>query len=111
MARRPVRRRRSPVPRILAACALILGCFLYYRPVQSYVHARAEARARQVEVAHLAAQHALLERQLRQGATEAALEREARRLGYVRSGERLYIVKGIARWRAAHARDAGKTRH
>jgi hypothetical protein len=28
--------------------------------------------------------------------------REARRLGYVRQGEHLFIVKGIGAWRRAH---------
>ncbi len=28
--------------------------------------------------------------------------REARRLGYVKPGERLFIVKGINAWRRAH---------
>jgi len=91
------------VPRILAGCALVLACFLYYRPVQSYVDARAQVHERQVEVALLRAQHTRLEHQLKHGATETALEREARRLGYVKPGEKLYIVKGIDRWRAAHA--------
>ena len=100
---RPRRRRRSPVPRILAGCALVLAVFLYYRPVQAYVHARSEVHSRQVEVALLQAQHASLQRQLRRGASEAALERQARRLGFVKSGEKLYIVTGIESWRAAHA--------
>ena len=33
--------------------------------------------------------------------SEAAVAREARRIGYVKPGERLFIVKGIPVWRAA----------
>jgi len=33
--------------------------------------------------------------------SEAAVAREARRIGYVKPGEQLFIVKGIAAWRAA----------
>jgi cell division protein FtsB len=91
------------VPRILAICALVLACFLYYRPVQAYVHTRAQVHARQAEVARLRAKEALLQRELKSGASQAALQRQARRLGYVQPGEKLYIVKGIDRWRAAHA--------
>jgi cell division protein FtsB len=102
-AKTKARRRRSPVPRILAVCALFLACFLYYRPVQAYVHTRAEVHRRSVEVAALHARQAALERQLRHGQNEAVLQRQARRLGYVKPGEKLFIVKGIDRWRAAHA--------
>ena len=105
-AKPKARRRRSPVPRLLAAAALVLACFLYYRPVQSYVHTRAQVHQRQAEVDILRAREAALERQLKNGASEAALLRQARRLGYVKPGEKLYIVTGINRWRKAHARGA-----
>jgi cell division protein FtsB len=105
-AKPKARRRRSTVPRVLAAAALILACFLYYRPVQSYVHTRAQVHERQAEVDVLRARKAALERQLKSGASDAALLRQARRLGYVRPGEKLYIVTGINRWRKAHARSA-----
>jgi hypothetical protein len=39
---------------------------------------------------------------LRASTSIAALAREARRLGYVRPGEHLFIVKGIAAWKKAH---------
>ena len=102
-AKTRARRRRSPVPRILAVCALVLACFLYYRPVQAYVHTRSQVHMRQTEVTILRAREASLTRELESGASEVALQRQARRLGYVKPGEKLYIVKGIDRWRAAHA--------
>jgi cell division protein FtsB len=105
-AKKKARRRRSPVPRILAVCALVLACFLYYRPVQSYVHTRAQVHERAAEVAALRAKQAALARQLGHRQSDAALRRQARRLGYVKPGEKLYIVKGIDRWRAAHAQKA-----
>ena len=105
-AKAKARRRRSPVPRLLAAAALVLACFLYYRPVQSYVHTRAQVHQRQAEVDILRAREAALARQLKNGASEAALLRQARRLGYVKPGEKLYIVTGINRWRKAHGRGA-----
>jgi hypothetical protein len=39
-----------------------------------------------------------------------ALEREARRIGLVRPGQRLFIVKGIKAWRRAHATVSGDGR-
>jgi cell division protein FtsB len=99
------------VPRILAVCALLLACFLYYRPVQAYVHTRAQVRERATEVAVLRARQASLARQLRSGASDAALQRQARRLGYVKPGEKLYIVKGIDRWRVAHAPQPKRAPH
>src|SRR3954451_24777522 len=98
------RRRRSPVPRLLATAALVLAGFLYYRPVQAYVQTRHQLHARQAEVQRLRADHAALARQLAHGASKTALERQARRLGYVKPGEKLTIVKGIDGWRAARAR-------
>ena len=37
--------------------------------------------------------------------TPEALTREARRIGYVKPGERLFIVKGIAGWRRQHEKN------
>ena len=40
--------------------------------------------------------------------TGDALVREARRLGLVKPGERLFIVRGIAAWRQSTDRSAGR---
>ena len=50
----------------------------------------------------LRAQKLRLERRLAESDTAQAVTREARRLGYVKPGERLFIVKGIAAWRRQH---------
>jgi hypothetical protein len=49
-----------------------------------------------------------LERRLAESDTAQAVTREARRLGYVEPGERLYIVKGIKAWRHRHAPNADR---
>ena len=77
---------------------------LYYRPLVAYVHTRDTLARRTAEVAQLRAKKRVLERRLRTEASPRALEREARRLGYVRPGEQLFIVKGVARWRHQRAR-------
>jgi cell division protein FtsB len=105
------RRRRPPrsslALRWLAVGALVLVGLLYYRPFRTYLERREALAARQAQVQVLAQRRAALDRQLRYVSSEAAVAREARRLGYVKPGERLFIVKGIPRWRAQ--RDAGAT--
>jgi hypothetical protein len=54
-------------------------------------------------VAQLAAEKRDLRRQLDEATSTGQLAREARELGYVRPGERLFIVKGIAAWQRAHS--------
>lgn len=98
------RSRRSPLlVRALILCGVALTLFLYYRPVKSYLSTSEELAGRQAEVAKLRAEQRALQRKLALAATQVQLAREARRLGYVRPGERLYIVKGIDGWRARNA--------
>jgi cell division protein FtsB len=79
------------------AVVLIVG-YLYYHPLVSYFSTRDELAARRAEVARLAAQKRELQRRLRLETSLDALAHQARELGYVRPGEHLYIVKGIAAW-------------
>ena len=106
------RRRRPPaaslVRRWLAVGALALVGFLYYQPLRSYLETRDELEQRSAEVRALAEQRRALEARLAAQATATARAREARRLGYVKPGERLYIVKGIDEWRQARARRLAK---
>lgn len=82
--------------------------FLYYRPLSSYVETRSQLSERRAEVVALRAERTRLERQLELSTSVVALGREARRIGYVRPGERLFIVKGIAAWRKAHRGTAAR---
>ena len=101
------RSKRPPKSRLLlrwlGVAALCLVAFLYYRPAQSYLRTRHTLASRAAEVNALRAEHDQLERLVAASASDAALAREARRLGLVRPGERLFIVKGIARWEKLHA--------
>jgi cell division protein FtsB len=76
--------------------------FLYYRPLASYLETRSELGTRQGQVVALQAEKARLERQLARTTSDSALAREARRIGYVKPGERLFIVKGIDAWQRKH---------
>jgi cell division protein FtsB len=91
-------RKRSVFMRWLAVGALALMAFLYYRPLHSYFSTRAALAQQSAEVRKLATEHELLLHRLAQSTSTDTLEREARRLGLVKPGEQLFIVKGIAGW-------------
>lgn len=88
--------------RWLGVGVLLFIAFLYSQPLRSYLSTRDALEQRSEEVRSLRAKKARLERRLAEGDSPAALMREARRLGYVKPGERLFIVKGINAWRRAH---------
>lgn len=71
------------------------AAFLYYQPIASWLETRAELDRRQAEVRGLEAETTRLEARLAQATSLEAVGREARCIGYVRPGERLFIVKGI----------------
>jgi cell division protein FtsB len=103
--RRPARTRarRLRAGRLLVVGVLVLVAFLYYRPLTSYLETRGDVNRRHAEVVALRAERVRLERKLAKSTSVASLRREARRIGYVRPGERLFIVKGIPEWRRARA--------
>lgn len=108
--RRVARSRRRL--RLVWLLALVgVAVYLYYRPLASYVETRGDLAARQAEVAALESVRSGLEQRLAASTSLEAAQREARRMGWVRQGERLYVVKGIPGWRQArspaHARSSG----
>jgi cell division protein FtsB len=104
MARR--RRSRSSPLRLrlswIVVGAFVVAAVLYYKPARTYLHTRDNVTARAAEVAKLRKQHEHLTRLVAASASDAELAREARRLGLVKPGERLFIVKGIKRWLKRH---------
>jgi cell division protein FtsB len=90
--------RSSIFLRWLAVGAILLVALLYARPLRSYLSAKQQLYQRAADVRALQAEKRDLEHQLANASTPEALQREARRLGLVRPGERLFIVKGIPRW-------------
>jgi cell division protein FtsB len=84
--------------RWLALAAIGLVALLYARPLQSYLGAKHELAQREGEVRALKQQRRQLQNRLARSTTPEALAREARRLGFVRPGERLFIVKGVSAW-------------
>lgn len=102
--RKPGRRppRIALVRRWLAVGVIGLVAFLYYRPLTTYLEARGKAEHATEEIRVLEAEHARLERLLSAQSGTEALVRAAREAGYVKPGERLFIVKGIPEWRRAN---------
>jgi cell division protein FtsB len=84
--------------RWVAVGAIVLVGLLYARPLQSYVQTKHELAKRADEVRALKADRRALQHRLAESSTGEALTQEARRLGLVRPGERLFIVKGISAW-------------
>jgi cell division protein FtsB len=78
---------------LLAVFALIF--FLYIGPARSWLSAYAEAKDRRAQVAELKARNAELRARRDALRGPVALEREARRLGMVKAGERAYVVRGL----------------
>lgn len=90
--------------RLLWALGILgIAVYLYYRPIASYVETRNDLAARRAEVENLRLVRAELELRLVNSTTVGSLEREARRINYVRPGERLFVVKGIPAWRKARS--------
>jgi cell division protein FtsB len=85
---------------LLLGVALLVG-FLYYRPLTTYLETKRELDRRSAEVRVLEEELKALERRLSVVRHPDAVERQARRLGLVRPGERLFVVKGVRAWRRA----------
>jgi cell division protein FtsB len=83
---------------------VVLIALLYAGPLRSYYDKRELVRSEHVRVALLRSQHDALTQKLKSARKAEAIERAARRLFYVKPGERLYIVTGIDAWRHNQAR-------
>jgi cell division protein FtsB len=89
------RKRRSPLVRWLAVAVIGVIAFAYVHPVRSYLHARDQVQARRTELGTLERERQELARRLALSETDQFVVEEARRIGLVRPGERLFIVKGL----------------
>jgi cell division protein FtsB len=88
--------------RLLALGGVLLVTFLYWKPAHAYLHTKRTLDQRRSEVQTLRSEQAKLQKRLAEVGTKEELVREARRLGLVKPGERLFIVKGIPAWRKHH---------
>lgn len=88
--------------RLLALGGVVLVAFLYWKPAHSYLRTKHVLDDRRAQVAALRAEQTHLQKRIAQAGTTEQLVREARRLGLVKPGEKLFIVKGIPAWRKHH---------
>jgi cell division protein FtsB len=98
------------VLRWVGLAAIVLVGLLYARPLRSYVDTKHELARKTADVQALKAEKRELQHRLATSSTGEALTEQARRLGLVRPGERLFIVKGISAWvhgKAAATIDGG----
>ncbi len=103
--RRAVRRTPAPTPlrrirwdrigRIGLLVVLIVVAGLYVQQALAYLSVRGQAHEQQSLVRNLQRQNAALTRQQSSLRNPATVEREARRLGMVRLGERPYVITGL----------------
>jgi cell division protein FtsB len=76
----------------------------YVHPLRSYQAAKGRVLERRAELSVLERELAELDRRIALSGEDVFVEREARRLGLVRPGERLFIVKGVEARRKASVR-------
>jgi cell division protein FtsB len=103
--RRPSLLRGVRLPRWLLPLAVFGAVgFLYVRPITTYLETREQLAERRTEVATLRAERARVTARLERATSLEELARSARRIGYVRPDEHLFIVKGTAAWSREHSR-------
>ena len=94
-----VRRRSSirwdRVGRIALLATLIVIVLSYASPARQWIRQSGTAKHQKQDLADLTTENAKLKRRLRALRDPGALEREARRLGMVRVGERAYVVENL----------------
>ena len=78
---------------LLATLGAIL--LLYIPPARHWMAQSRTADEQRAEVHRLEREHARLARRLRTVTRAESLEREARRLGMVRRGERAYVIENL----------------
>jgi cell division protein FtsB len=68
---------------------------LYLSPAKHWIEQSGTAGAQREELRQLTDEHRRLERRVSELRGPAALEREARRLGMVRRGERAFVIENL----------------
>src|SRR5436305_3538046 len=80
------------VGRLALLFTLFVIVLLYIRPVAHWIQQRSTAAHSRADLRDLQREHDRLEGRLRQLSGTGAVEREARKMGMVRQGERPYVV-------------------
>ncbi len=80
---------------LLATMGAILA--LYVSPAKHWIEQSGTASEQRRELRELSGERARLKARVRSLSDPAALEREARRLGMVKRGERSYVIENLPR--------------
>jgi cell division protein FtsB len=80
---------------LIAVLGFVL--YLYIGPLATWVSTYKEAGRKRAEVAALKEQTRRLQERRAELRDPSALEREARRLGMVKAGEKSYVIEGLER--------------
>jgi cell division protein FtsB len=99
-ARRRVRRRVAPsrvrwdrVGRIALTLVLFGVLVSYLNPIVNLADAWRDSKEGEERLAKLQREHLGLQAEVERARSEMTLEREARRLGMIRPGERAYVIR------------------
>ncbi len=84
------------VGRLALLALLVVVLLLYIAPLRNWLAQSAAADRQQNELQALEREHDRLATRARDLRRDAAVEREARRLGMIRRGERAYVIQGAA---------------
>ena len=96
----PVARRRSGIRwdrlgRVALLITLVAIVLSYASPARQWIKQSGTASHQKQQLGELNSENANLKRRLRALRDPGALEREARRLGMVKAGEKAYVVEGL----------------
>jgi cell division protein FtsB len=94
----PARRsgiRWDRVGRVALLATLVIIVFSYISPARQWIQQSGTAKHQKQELSDLTTQSKRLKQRLRALRDPGALEREARRLGMVRVGERSYVIENL----------------
>jgi cell division protein FtsB len=83
------------VGRVALLATLVIIVLSYLSPARQWIRQSGTAGHQKQELSDLRAEKQRLERRLRALRDPGALEREARRLGMVRVGERAYVIENL----------------
>jgi cell division protein FtsB len=82
---------------LIAVFAFVI--YLYVGPAATWISTYHEAKKKRAEVAALKSENQRLRERRRELRDPASLEREARRLGMVKAGEKSYVIQGLPKER------------
>jgi cell division protein FtsB len=97
MERRLTRIRWDRLGRWALIVVLAFVVYLYIGPAASWVSTYNDAKRKRQDVAALKAENQRLRERRKELRDPASLEREARRLGMVKAGEKSYVIEGLPR--------------